>query len=100
MSGTRHKYGTIGYIVGYDGQLVDGEVPKGKYVLPPGGFNAQANFHLNKDDAVAELGDRTTHKDGLLGGVRTYVLKVHKVKLSWFPFAEGHNGYKKVAATA
>jgi hypothetical protein len=92
----KQKYGTVGYIVGYDGQIVGGDVPKGKWVLPIGGINVTAEFHSTEAEALAELGDRTEYQQMSLGGMKSYVLKVHEIKLKWFPFAEGHIGYRKL----
>jgi hypothetical protein len=94
---SNHKYNTVGYIVGYDGQVIGGAVPRGKWVLPVGGINAVADFFESREDAVAALGDRTEYQQLSLSGVKRYVLKVHEVKLKWFPFAEGHIGYRKLA---
>ena len=96
---TKNKLGSIGYIVGYDGQLPGGETPKGSYVLPVGGVTEVAEFHTDEESAVAELAGRTTLEQRSIGGIKTYVLKVHKVRLSWFPFAAEHVGYRKVKAS-
>jgi hypothetical protein len=93
------KYGTVGYIVGYDGQLVGGDVPKGKWVLPVGGMTAKAKVFNTEDNANAALGGRTTYVEATLAGKKTYVLKVHKVKASFFPFFADKTGYKKLVDT-
>jgi len=96
----KKKLGSIGYIVGYDGQIPGGDVPKGSFVLPIGGTTEVATFHDDEQSALSELGGRTTLEQRSLGGMKTYVLKVHKVKLSWFPFAAEHIGYRKVKGVA
>lgn len=93
------KYGTIGYIVGYDGQKPGGEVPKGSYVFPEGGINGVGVVYDNEVDALSALGTRTTYTEASLVGQKVYVLKVHKIKVSWFPFAAQHIGYRKPKST-
>lgn len=89
------KIGTTGYIVGYDGQLPGGEVPKGKWVFPGDGMNATPVIHATREEALAEKGNQETVVGIGLMGVKTFVLSVHHIKVRWFPIVEGHRGYSK-----
>lgn len=89
------KIGTTGYIVGYDGQLPGGEVPKGKWVFARDGMQAVPIIHATREEALAELGDQETVMGISITGVKKFVLSVHHIKVRWLPIVEGHRGYAK-----
>lgn len=88
------KIGSTGYIVGFDGETIDGKKPRGKLVLPDGGMGAIARVHETPESAAIELSGRRAYSD--MG--KSYVLKVYKVKVLWVPFMGGGRGYKRIDA--
>ena len=89
------KLGTKGYIVGYDGQVPGGDVPKGKWVFARDGMSATPIIHSTYKEALDELGDQETVAAVGLTGVKRYTLAVHHIKVRWLPIVEGHRGYAK-----
>jgi len=91
------KFGTKGYIVGYDGQEVGGDIPRGRWVLPVEGIQGHAKVHSSFDSAMEELKSLpfATKKSMTLGGLKELTIAVHEIKVKWLPINEGHIGYAK-----
>ena len=96
MSDKLLKIGTIGFIVGFDGETADGKKARGKLVLPDGGMGASATVHETAEMADRELGGRRGYSDR----GRSYILKVHHVTVVWVPFMGGSRGYKRIDGAA
>lgn len=95
---TYPKYGTVAYIVGYDGQEVGGSVPSGRWVLPIDGIQGHAELFDTEEGAAQALSSlpSQTKRTITLGGTKELVLAVHKIKVRRLPINDGHIGYAKV----